>query len=120
MPPFLLLPPGLWLSLHLCLCLSVSLSLSLRGSLGLLLSLCLCLILCPLPLPPTWLPLLQLHGRSREQRYTKLADWRYIEQCVTAASPMPLFGGSPATGGHAPGPTPYLGPLLPRWGMPLG
>ncbi|XP_029073784.1 tRNA-dihydrouridine(47) synthase [NAD(P)(+)]-like isoform X5 [Monodon monoceros] len=61
-------------------------------SLGLLLSLCLCLILRPLPLPPAWLPLLQLHGRSREQRYTKLADWRYIEQCVTAASPMPLFG----------------------------
>ncbi|XP_004714307.1 tRNA-dihydrouridine(47) synthase [NAD(P)(+)]-like [Echinops telfairi] len=33
-----------------------------------------------------------LHGRSREQRYTKLADWQYIEQCVQAASPMPLFG----------------------------
>lgn len=33
-----------------------------------------------------------LHGRSREQRYTKLADWQYIKQCVTAASPMPLFG----------------------------
>ncbi|KAK2504575.1 hypothetical protein MC885_000700 [Smutsia gigantea] len=35
--------------------------------------------------------LVTLHGRSREQRYTKLADWRYIQQCVTAASPMPLF-----------------------------
>lgn len=33
-----------------------------------------------------------LHGRSREQRYTRLADWAYIQQCVSAASPMPLFG----------------------------
>ncbi|XP_049732478.1 tRNA-dihydrouridine(47) synthase [NAD(P)(+)]-like isoform X4 [Elephas maximus indicus] len=36
--------------------------------------------------------LVTLHGRSREQRYTKMADWQYIEQCVRAASPMPLFG----------------------------
>ncbi|XP_064428674.1 tRNA-dihydrouridine(47) synthase [NAD(P)(+)]-like isoform X2 [Mirounga angustirostris] len=34
----------------------------------------------------------KLHGRSREQRYTRLADWEYIAQCVAAASPMPLFG----------------------------
>ncbi|XP_046540762.1 tRNA-dihydrouridine(47) synthase [NAD(P)(+)]-like isoform X2 [Equus quagga] len=46
-----------------------------------------------LPELRTWgAALVTLHGRSREQRYTKLADWRYIEQCVAAASPMPLFG----------------------------
>lgn len=48
-----------------------------------------CLISASPPLPP------QLHGRSREQRYTKLADWEYIAQCAKAASPMPLFGGCP-------------------------
>lgn len=33
-----------------------------------------------------------LHGRSRMQRYTKTADWDYINQCAQLASPMPLFG----------------------------
>ncbi|XP_050790215.1 tRNA-dihydrouridine(47) synthase [NAD(P)(+)]-like isoform X1 [Gopherus flavomarginatus] len=33
-----------------------------------------------------------LHGRSREQRYTKVADWEYIAECAKLASPMPLFG----------------------------
>ena len=33
-----------------------------------------------------------VHGRSREQRYTKLSDWDYIQGCVKSADPMPLFG----------------------------
>ena len=42
--------------------------------------------------------LITLHGRSREQRYTKLADWDYIKDCVLEAkrpfgdSLIPLFG----------------------------
>lgn len=53
--------------------------------------------------------LLQLHGRSREQRYTRLADWAYIQQCVSAASPMPLFGACPSPGPRGALPTrPWL------------
>ncbi|KAF5387309.1 hypothetical protein D9757_005771 [Collybiopsis confluens] len=42
-----------------------------------------------------------LHGRTRQQRYTKLADWEYIKQCVEAVRsseadgdlpPVPIFG----------------------------
>ncbi|XP_049732477.1 tRNA-dihydrouridine(47) synthase [NAD(P)(+)]-like isoform X3 [Elephas maximus indicus] len=51
-----------------------------------------CLSRSPSVTLPLWLLPPQLHGRSREQRYTKMADWQYIEQCVRAASPMPLFG----------------------------
>ncbi|XP_065603130.1 tRNA-dihydrouridine(47) synthase [NAD(P)(+)]-like [Cyrtonyx montezumae] len=35
---------------------------------------------------------LTLHGRSREQWYTRVADWDYRAECAKIASPMPLCG----------------------------
>ncbi|KAF6198090.1 hypothetical protein GE061_007837 [Apolygus lucorum] len=38
------------------------------------------------------LSMITVHGRSREQRYTRNADWEYIEDCAKRASPVPIFG----------------------------
>ncbi|XP_053602813.1 tRNA-dihydrouridine(47) synthase [NAD(P)(+)]-like [Plodia interpunctella] len=36
--------------------------------------------------------LITLHGRSREARYTRSADWEYIETCAKTAAPCPVYG----------------------------
>ncbi|KAH9847034.1 zinc finger dihydrouridine synthase [Lenzites betulinus] len=54
-------------------------------------------------LGPEWgTSAITLHGRTRQQRYTKLADWDYVKTCVEAVRareadedlpPVPIFGG---------------------------
>ncbi|KIM92414.1 hypothetical protein PILCRDRAFT_810469 [Piloderma croceum F 1598] len=50
-----------------------------------------------------------LHGRTRQQRYTKLADWDYIKHCVEAVRAreadedlpsVPIFGGGDCYSSH--------------------
>ncbi|XKL67728.1 hypothetical protein PGB90_003219 [Kerria lacca] len=36
--------------------------------------------------------LISIHGRTREQRYTKLADWNYIDECAKLTKDIPVFG----------------------------
>jgi len=46
-----------------------------------------------IPMVKEWgVDLITLHGRTREQRYTKDADWDYINSCAELANPVPLFG----------------------------
>lgn len=35
--------------------------------------------------------LITVHGRSRDQRYTKMADWNYVNECAKVANPVPVF-----------------------------
>lgn len=36
---------------------------------------------------------LTLHGRTRQQRYSRQADWQYIEQCADLAPDLPVSFG---------------------------
>lgn len=35
---------------------------------------------------------LTLHGRTRQQRYSRAADWEYIQQCAAAAPDLQMVG----------------------------
>jgi len=39
-----------------------------------------------------------LHGRSRQQRYTKLADWDYISKVSLKSNEMAFFGNGDVLG----------------------
>ena len=46
-----------------------------------------------IPKLKTWgVSMLTLHGRTKNQRYSKLADWSYIDKCAELSDPIPLFG----------------------------
>ncbi|XP_058062406.1 tRNA-dihydrouridine(47) synthase [NAD(P)(+)]-like [Anopheles bellator] len=36
--------------------------------------------------------LVTIHGRTKEQRYTKRADWDYVQRCASQATTIPVFG----------------------------
>eukprot|EP00835_Amoeboradix_gromovi_P001003 NODE_39_length_29903_cov_0.529057.p4 type:complete len:550 gc:universal NODE_39_length_29903_cov_0.529057:12841-14490(+) len=38
-----------------------------------------------------------VHGRSREQRYSKLADWDYLNRCASKCDEMAFFGNGDVT-----------------------
>ncbi|KAJ1563211.1 tRNA-dihydrouridine(47) synthase [NAD(P)(+)]-like protein [Cladochytrium tenue] len=43
--------------------------------------------------------LITMHGRSKEQRYSRVADWDYINQCAEIAGPdLPFFGNGDVLG----------------------
>lgn len=46
---------------------------------------------CPSQVKSWGASALTLHGRTRQQRYSRLADWQYIQECARLAE-VPLIG----------------------------